>query len=120
MYYLLELCSVADVESEILNKMHERVVKGFLDMVILMELKKRSMNANDVVAFVQNKFYTQIGLGTVHSYLCFLERNDLVKGEWAKKSRIYELTEHGKEKVKAFLNSKDKILGIVLNLFIGA
>jgi len=107
------------LESEILNQMDRRIVKNFLDMVILMELRKRSMSGYDVVAFVHNKFQMLLSSGTVYSYLYFLERNGLIKGEWAQRRRVYTLTERGKENVKIFLNAKGKILGLVLNLFVG-
>jgi len=110
---------VAELESEILDQMHKRIVKNFLDIVILMELRKRSMSGYDIIAFINNKFHMLMSSGTVYSYLYFLERNRLIKGEWAQRRRVYTLTEQGKENVRAFLNSKDKILGLVLNLFIG-
>lgn len=107
------------MESELLNQMHRRIVKSFLDMVILTELRKHSMSGHDVIAFVHNKFHMLMSSGTVYSYLYFLERNGFIKGEWAQRKRVYTLTEEGKETLRAFLNSKDKILGLVLNLFIG-
>jgi DNA-binding PadR family transcriptional regulator len=110
---------VSDLESKILDQMHRRIVLNFLDTVILMELRKRSLSGYDVINFVHNKFHMLISTGTVYSNLYFLERNELVRGELDQRRRVYTLTEQGKETVKAFLNSKDKILGLVLNLFIG-
>jgi len=108
------------LESKILDQMHRRIVKNFLDVVILMELRKRSMSGYDVITFVQNKFHMQMSSGVVYSHLYFLERSGLIRGEWAKRRRVYKLTEHGEEAAKAFLGLNDKILGLVLNLFIGA
>lgn len=109
----------ADLESEILERMNRRIVKNFLDMVILMELRKSSMSGYDVISFVHNKFRMLMSSGTVYSHLYFLERNGLIKGESSQRKRVYTLTEQGKETVKTFLNAKDKILGLVLNLFVG-
>lgn len=108
-----------ELELEILNQMHKKIVKNFLDIVILMELRKRSMSGYDVISFVHNKFHMLLSSGTIYSNLYFLERNGLIRGERAQRRMVYTLTEQGKETVKAFLNSKDKILGMVLNLFIG-
>ncbi len=108
------------MESETLSKTNGRIVKGFLDMVILMELRKHPMSGYDVISFIRNKFRMQLSAGTVYSYLYFLERNGLIKGEVGRRSRVYMLAEQGEETVKTFLSSKDKILGLVLNLFIGA
>jgi len=110
---------VTELESEILDQMHRRLVKNFLDMVILMELRKHPMSGYDVIALVHNKFHMRMSSGTVYSYLYLLERNGSVKGELIQRRRIYTLTEQGKDTVDTFLNSKDKILGLVLNLFIG-
>ena len=107
------------MESKILDQMHRRMVLNFLDMVILMELRKRSLSGYDVIDFVHNKFHMLISTGTVYSNLYVLERNELIRGKLDQRRRVYTLTEQGKENVKAFLNSKDKILGLVLNLFIG-
>ena len=107
------------MESEILNQMNRRIVKNFLDLVILMELRKRSMSGYDVIAFVHNKFGMLLSSGTIYSYLYFLERNGLIKGEWVQRRRVYTLTEQGKENAKTLLNAKDKILGLLLNLFVG-
>ena len=102
-----------------LNQMNRRIVKNFLDLVILMELRKRSMSGYDVIAFVHNKFGMLLSSGTIYSYLYFLERNGLIKGEWVQRRRVYTLTEQGKENAKTLLNAKDKILGLLLNLFVG-
>jgi DNA-binding PadR family transcriptional regulator len=101
-----------------LNQMHKRIVRNFLDIVILTELRKRPMSGYDVISFVYNKFHMLLSSGTVYSNLYFLEINGLIKGEQAERRKIYTLTEHGKETVDSFLNSKEKILGLVLNLFI--
>lgn len=110
---------MAELESEILDMIHRRIVRDFLDMLILMELRKRSMGGHDVIAFVHNKFGMLMSTGTVYSHLYFLERNRLIKGESTKRKRVYNLTERGNETVKTFLNAKDKILGLILNLFVG-
>jgi len=107
------------LESEILDQMHTRIVKNFLDMVIMMELRKRSMSGYDVIAFIHNKFHMLMSTGTVYSCLYFLERNGLIRGEQDQRRRVFTLTEQGEETIKAFLSSKAKILGLMLDLFIG-
>lgn len=106
------------MDLEILDQMHKRIVRNFLDMVILMELRKRPMSGRDVISLINNEFHMLISTGTVYAYLYFLERKGLIKGELEQRKTVYTLTEQGRETVKAFLNSKDKILGLFLNLFI--
>jgi len=108
------------LESEILDRMHRRIVQSFLDVVILLELRKHPFSGDDVISFVHNKFHISLSSDTVHSCLRDLERDELVKGEGTRGKTVYTLTEQGKERARAFLNAKDKILGLVLNLFVDA
>jgi len=109
---------VIALESELLTEMHEKIVKNFLGMLILIELSKSPMSGYDVVVFIHRKFHILISPSTVYSQLNYLEKKELVEGKEAQRKRIYKLTKEGEEKVKAILNSKDKILGLVVNLFI--
>jgi DNA-binding PadR family transcriptional regulator len=110
---------VAGLESEILNKMHRRVIQSFLDVVILLELKKRPLSGYDLISFVHNRFDILLSSGTVYSYLYSLERGGLIKSENTERRRVYTLTESGEETARAFLNSREKILGLISNLFAG-
>ena len=116
--YLLEDCSVVDVESELLTQMNERIVKNFLDMLILIELKRGSLSYNELASIFQKRFGEIVDSSLVDSNLNFLEKEGLIMSGKAKSSKAYALTMKGEEKVRAFLNSKDKILGLLLNLFL--
>jgi DNA-binding PadR family transcriptional regulator len=107
------------LESDILKKMHRRILKNFLDLLILIELEETSLSGYDVISFIHRRFDVLLSSGTVYSCLYFLEREGLIKSEWIRRKRVYELTEKGKQTVKTLLKMKDKILGLVVNLFIG-
>ena len=107
------------MESEVLNRMDRTIVRSFLDMIILMELRKGPLSGYDIISFVHKKFRILLSSGTVYSYIYALERDGLVDGQHTRRKRVYTLTERGKETVVTLLNSKDKILGLVLNLFAG-
>jgi len=62
------------LESEVLNKMHRRIVKSFMDVLILAELRNAPMSGYDVIGFIHNKFGILVSSGTVHSLLYSLER----------------------------------------------
>lgn len=106
-------------ESELLNEMHERLVKDFLDMLILMRLMKGPMSVYDLVKFVLNRFNLLNSSELVHSSLSYLEREEFIKSTEDLGKKVYNLTSRGEERVKVFLKSKEKVLGLVLNLFIG-
>jgi DNA-binding PadR family transcriptional regulator len=107
------------MESEILMKMNRRVVTNFLDVLILLKLRNGSFNGYDIISYIHKRFDMLISSGTVYSCLYHLERDGLIKGELVQRKRVYMLTEKGRETVKTILGMKDKILGLVVNIFIG-
>jgi len=104
------------LESEVLKKMHRRIVKSFMDILILAELRNAPMSGYDVIAFVHNKFGILVSSGTVYSLLYSLERDGLIRGVWAKRKRVYELTEKGERNIEAIMNANDKIKALMTNL----
>jgi len=73
-----------------------RVVKSFLDVLILIEMKKQAnLSGYDVTAFVNNKFGGILSPGTVYAMLYGMERKGLIKGEHNGKKTTYKLTESG-------------------------
>jgi DNA-binding PadR family transcriptional regulator len=84
-----------------------------------MKLRKYPMSGYDVISFAHKKFKILLSPGTVYSSLYSLERGGLVKGENIQGKRVYTLTEHGKETVRVFSQTKDRLLGLISNLFIG-
>jgi len=115
--YLLELYSVASLESEVLNEMNKKIVQNFLGMIILMELRKGPLSGYDVISLIHKKFHMLLSSGTVYSYLYALERDGLVIGQHKRRKRVFMLTERGKETAVTLLNSKDKILEFIVDVF---
>ena len=97
------------VEAGILKKMHERIIKNFMDIIVLAELRDSALSGYDVISFIHNKFHLLVSSGTVYSLLYSLERNGLIEGKWNERKRVYKLTEKGEKTIKAILNANDKI-----------
>ena len=116
--YLLGLSSVTDVDSELLIQMNKRIVKNFLDMLILIELKRDSLNYRELANIFRKRFGEIVDFSLLDSNLKFLEKEELITNRTVKNKKFYALTTKGEKKVKAFQNSKNKILGLFLNLFI--
>jgi DNA-binding PadR family transcriptional regulator len=104
------------LESKILKKIHERIIKNFLDVIVLAELRNGPMSGYDVIAYIHNKFHLLVSSGTVYSLLYSLERNGLIQGKWNERKRIYTLTEKGEKTIKTILNANDKIRNFLLTL----
>jgi DNA-binding PadR family transcriptional regulator len=100
-------------ESRIIKKIHERIIKNFMDTIIMIELKTGPKSGYDIISYIHNKFGFLISSGTVYSLLYSLERNCLVEGIWIERKRVYRLTEKGMRIIETILNSQDKIKGFM-------
>jgi len=75
-----------------------RVVKNFLDILILIEMKKQvNLSGYDVTAFVNSKFGGVLSPGTVYATLYAIERKGLIEGENDGRKTVYKLTPKGQE-----------------------
>jgi DNA-binding PadR family transcriptional regulator len=93
--------------------MHERVIKSFMDTIIMGELQNGPISGYDVISYIHNKFGFLASSGTVYSLLYSLERNGLVEGIWIERIRIFRLTEKGAQTIQTILSSQDKIKGFM-------
>jgi len=98
------------LEREILKEMQKRMVKNFLDTVILAELRNaNAFSGYDVIDFIHKKFGMLISSGTVYAILYSMERKGLIKNVWAQRKRLYTLTDKGRETINAISKSKEEI-----------
>ena len=104
------------LEGKILKKMHERIIKNFMDIIVLAELRRGSMSGYDVISFIHNKFHLLVSSGTVYSLLYSLERNGLIEGTWNERKRVYKLTEKGEKTIETILSANDKIKNFITSL----
>jgi len=104
------------LEAKILKKMHERIIKNFMDIIILAELRNGAISGYDVISFIHNKFHLLVSSGTVYSLLYSLERNGLIEGTWNERKRVYKLTEKGKKTIETILGANDKIKNFITAL----
>lgn len=93
------------MEREILSQMYERLLKNFMDILILAELKNNDLSGYDVIQHVHHEFGFLISSGTIYSLLYSMERDGLIKGNWNSRKRVYTLTGKGKETIKVIQNS---------------
>jgi len=100
-------------EAKIIKKMHERVIKSFMDTIIMAELQNGPISGYDVISYIHNKFGFLVSSGTVYSLLYSLERNGLLEGAWIERKRVYKLTEKGAKTIETILSSQDKIKGFM-------
>ena len=116
MVALTIILSSGRLEGKILKKMHERIIKNFMDIIIMTELRNGSLSGYDVISYIHNKFNLLVSSGTVYSLLYSLERNGLVEGAWDERKRVYKLTEKGEKTIDTLLRASDKIKGFMANI----
>jgi DNA-binding PadR family transcriptional regulator len=86
-----------------------RVVKSFLDILILIEMKKQNnLSGYDVTAFVNNKFGGILSPGTVYATLYSMERKGLIHGESDGRKTVYSLTQQGNDVITSMMHSFNK------------
>ena len=56
-------------EARILKKMHERVIKNFMDTIIMSELQNGPISGYDVISYIHTRFGFLVSSGTVYSLL---------------------------------------------------
>jgi DNA-binding PadR family transcriptional regulator len=105
--------TVEKTEAQIVKKMNERIVKNFLDIVIMAELRNGPLSGYDIISYVHNKFHLLVSSGTIYSLLYSVERNDLIEGAWVERKRVYKLTEKGEQTISTILNANRDLRAFV-------
>jgi DNA-binding PadR family transcriptional regulator len=98
------------------EKLRKRIIKNFMDILILTELKKQSLSGYDVMGLIHKKFDILISSGTVYSLLYSLEREGLIKGVTNQRTRTYELTEKGERDMKLITKANEEIQNFLRNI----
>lgn len=105
------------VNEEFMEKLRERVIKSFMDILILKVLKTGSiLSGYDLLGLIHKEFGVLISPGSVYSMLYSLERNALIEGTWSRRKRVYSLTEEGEETVKAILGAKEELHRLIAGM----
>ena len=96
-------------EVKIFREMQERIIKEFMDVIIMTELRNGPLSGYDVISYINAKFNILVSSGTVYSLLYSLERNGLIEGIWHERKRTSKLTDKGEETISTILGSQEKI-----------
>jgi len=105
------------VNGQVIKEMQGRIVKNFMDILIMTELRDSPMSGYDAISFIHKKFRLLVSSGTVYSLLYSLERDGLIEGKFNNRKRVYVLTEKGEETVQAIQEASEQIQTFMSNLF---
>jgi len=96
---------------------HERILRSFIDILILTELERNSLSGYDITGLVNDRFGIFISPGTIYNTLHSLETRNFIEGIWRDKKRVYKLTNKGKEFLKVIREHKNEILDLLEEIF---
>jgi DNA-binding PadR family transcriptional regulator len=88
-----------------------RIVKCFLDILILIEMKKQKENTlggYDITGFINNRFGSILSPGTVYATLYAMERRGVIAGSSDGKKTVYALTLKGDQVVSMMMQTFQK------------
>ena len=103
----------------ILGELYEKIVKSFLDVLILSRLRRTSpLSGYDLVTLIHRKFQILISPGTVYSVLYALEREGLIEGTAHSRKRLYQLSKVGEGKIASIIASKEQINAFICRFFL--
>ena len=94
-----------------------RLVKNFMDVIILSELKERQMSGYDIICIIYEQFHLLFSSGTVYFTIYRLERDGLIRGRWSARKRVYTLTPKGENVLKEIADSHRVIQEVVARIF---
>lgn len=105
------------LQEKILDEINERIVKNFLDIVVMEKLKSESLSGYDFIAYINKRFNMLISAGTVYSLLYSLERKQLIEGSGEERRRTYKLSEKGNQAIDIILKEQETIKDYLENIF---
>ena len=95
--------------SNLVEKLHSRIIHDFMDIFILAEMKGDSLSGYDAINLIHREFGVLVSSGTVYSLLYSLERDGLIRGTWNDRKRVYELTEKGERNMEAIAKVNEEV-----------
>lgn len=104
------------LESEVTSKFRRRLLREFLDMILMCELKTRPLSGYNALSFIHNKYDYLVSSGTVYSLLYSLEREGLIEGRKQDQKRMFKLTSEGEEMVDVILAADNDLFVLAKKL----
>jgi DNA-binding PadR family transcriptional regulator len=101
-----------------IEEIEKRIVKEFLDIIILCELKEHSeLTGYDLALMEHEKFGISLSPGTVYATMYSMERKGLICGHTSAKKTTYVLTEKGEASLGNIGKSSERLIDFVKCIF---
>ena len=102
--------------NKIAEKLRMKVIKNFMDILILTEIKNTPLSGYDVIGLVHKRYDIVVSSGTIYSLLYSLEREGVIKGVQNQRKRVYELTEKGERDIEIITKANGQIQSFLRNM----
>lgn len=96
-------------ETKLIKELNQRVIKNFLDIIIMAKLRKGVLSGYDAMSFIHRKYNVRVSSGTLYALLYSLERNGLIEGMLTERKRLYKLTEKGVKTIETILHTNNGV-----------
>ncbi len=105
-------------EENIKEEIEKRIIKSFLDLIILQVLNEGgSASGYDIMLFLGKRFHQNFSSGTVYAAIYSLQRKGYITGLTEARKTIYEITESGKEVVRIVQDSEKEFRKLRVGAF---
>jgi len=78
----------------------KKIVKEFLDLIILHFVSIAPRSGYDIIVHISIKYKILMSSGIIYGFLYKLERNKMLIGYWNGRKRIYTLIQEGQNYIK--------------------
>lgn len=108
------------VENDVIMEMRERIVRVFLDLIVLMKLSEgcEPLGGYDFGKLVTDEFDVVLSPGSIYAVLYSMERDGLIQASSKLRKRVYVLSDKGEATVKAVSAERAKVLDLFGSLFV--
>jgi len=104
--------------SKLSTTLRERLIREFLDFLLMIELKNRSLSGYSALSYIHKTYDYLVSSGTDYSLLYSLEREELIQGVVVGQKRVFQLTAKGEKMIDTILAADNGLLCSVKNLVI--
>lgn len=94
--------NVENLNVDVLTNIKRRMVKEFLDLIILTLISKYPCSGYDIIRHILSEYNILLSSGTVYSNLYALERDHLLIGWWCGRKRKYKLDIKGRKYIQKY------------------
>jgi len=99
------------------DKMRTRLIKEFLDLLILRRLMDAPSSGHDLMQYIIKKHMVYLSPGVVYSTLYSLERKGFVEAKPRVKKRVYSINRKGENFIKEYQASLNDIVKFAADFF---